>query len=68
MAIKGAAEGLRTLGGDARCVAVMDGGGCHQADAGVAMMVVVVLEERRDDIAGMLDAGRRESPGRIGCS
>ena len=34
----------------------MDGGGWHQADAGMAM-VVIMLKERRDDVADVIDAG-----------
>jgi hypothetical protein len=48
--------GMQVLG-----VAVVDGGGGHQADPGVAVGVVVPVHERAAVLAGVLD---RVKPGR----
>lgn len=42
----------------------MDGGGCHQADAGVAVVVVVMVEERREDATRMIHAAETVGEGR----
>ena len=41
---------------DRFCVAVVDGRRSHQADPGVPVVVVVVVEELAAEAAGMLDA------------
>ena len=57
VSIKGGVQCGYPSGGDVGHVAMVQGGRCHHADTGVAMVVVVVLEERGEDLAGMLHAG-----------
>ena len=51
----GGVEGLGPLGPDLRGGAVVDRGGRVQPDAGVAMNMVVVLEEVGAECPGVLD-------------
>ena len=53
----GGVEDELSAGSDGGGSPVVDVGGGMQPDAGVAMLVVVVIEERVGEAAGVVDAG-----------
>lgn len=61
----GVVEDGLAVGSDGVVVAVVDAGGCVVADAGVAVVVVVVVEEGVGEAAGVGEAG--EPFGEAGC-
>ena len=55
--VVGVVEDVLAVGSDLVVAAGVDVGGCVVADSGVAVVVVVVVEERVDEGAGVGEAG-----------
>lgn len=66
VALEGGLERSCAGGSDGRCLAAVERDRRHRADAGVAVVVVVVLEERREHFPAVLDAGEQLWEGRRG--